>query len=208
MIRLAFCVEDDSDERIFVALLKRLSSVHVEADPDARVARRRGGGRAAALALAPKVATTAWQRGLDGAVFAIDNDGAPEHEDGHDGVALQCSWCQLVAALRPVAWTTTAPRPPKTPAIWIVAVPVQTLESWLLLARGTALLPTPSERGRTGGDRRELKRLLYGVVDADRERRLSVALPLAEALDSSELSRRSPSFRTFADQVRRLIPSP
>jgi hypothetical protein len=81
-------------------------------------------------------------------------------------------------------------------------VPVQTLETWLLLAPGHDF---KGEGEALGGDppgRAKLKRLLYGMEHPDRDTMRKAALPLAESLDVDVLAKRSSSFADFLTQLR------
>lgn len=82
-------------------------------------------------------------------------------------------------------------------------VPVQTLETWLLL--GAQRFPhnkTANQFGTSGPERRQLKLALYGDERADRERRVSTALPIAQRLAVPALSSVSKSLADFARQLR------
>lgn len=199
-MKLAFCVEDDTDEDLFRILLSRALRTDVTADEGSFRLRR--GGWAQALQLAPIVARAAHQRGLEGAVFAIDNDGAaPLHQPSHRDAAKGCRLCELRAAARievPLSW----PRPGLTPLRYVFAVPVQAIETWLLLAQGHDFKGQAETLGQDANGRRQLKRLLYGVEFPERERMRSVALPLAESLELDALARVSPSFEAFLTQLR------
>ncbi len=202
-MRLGFCTEDESDEQVYAALVGKVLGEKVEADPEARVIPRAGGGVDNVLKFTPKAALVARGRGLAGFVIAFDNDGAVGHVDGHDGLVLQCRWCRLIDSLRSVDWLDLERPRPSVP-ICVVALAVQTMETWLLLARGEALLRAPEERGRTQTDRRELKRMLYGTADSTARRRVEVALPLVERLEVERMVAASASFARFMGAVRRL----
>jgi len=80
------------------------------------------------------VARAAWHKGLDGAVFAIDNDGAPVHEASHVTHAT-CRVCRLYDAARVdevLGWSERRCLRSGSGS----PVPVQTIETWLLQARG------------------------------------------------------------------------
>lgn len=77
-MKLAFCVQDDTDEDVFRVLLSRILGTEVV--PSATPYRFARGGWTNAIKLAPIIAKDAYHRGLDGGFFAIDNDGAaPVH---------------------------------------------------------------------------------------------------------------------------------
>ncbi|HYH97574.1 hypothetical protein [Hyalangium sp.] len=199
-MKLAFCVEDDTDEDVFRVLLTRI--LGTEVTPSETAYRFPRGGWTNALRLAPFIAKDAYNKGLDGALFAIDNDGAASthstaHKDGTEG----CPLCELRAAARvhePLSW----PRHGLPALRYLFAVPVQTLETWLLLARGYDFKGESETLGRDGSGRAKLKRLLYGVEHPDRDTMRNAALPLAESLDVKALAKVSPSFADFLTQLR------
>jgi hypothetical protein len=197
-MKLAFCVEDETDEEVFRVLISRVWKTEVVSDEF----RFRLGGWANALRVAPSIAKAAHQRGLDGAVFAIDNDGAePTHLPSHQGVIPGCRLCELRAAARidePLSW----PRPGLPPLRYVFAVPVRTLETWLLLGRGHDFKGQAESLGRDPNGRKKLKKWLYGMEHPDRETMRRAALPLAETLDFDALAKVSPSFEAFLSQLR------
>jgi hypothetical protein len=199
-MKLAFCVEDDTDEDVFRVLLSRILGTQVvPSEMQYRFAR---GGWTNALRLAPIIAKDAYHRGLDGALFAIDNDGvAPTHVSAHRESAKGCRACELRAAARihePLSW----PRYELPALRYLFAVPVQTLETWLLLARGHDFKGEAETLGRDAAGRAKLKLLLYGMAQPDRGTMRSAALPIAETLDVNALAKLSPSFADFLTQLR------
>ncbi|WP_224240360.1 hypothetical protein [Hyalangium gracile] len=199
-MKLAFCVEDDTDEEVFRVLVsKALGTEVVPSETQYRFAR---GGWTNALRLAPIIAKDAYHKGLDGALFAIDNDGAaPTHSVTHNDAAKGCRLCELRTAARihePLSW----PRQGLPALRYLFAVPVQTLETWLLLARGHDFKGESETLGRDQPGRAKLKRLLYGMEHPDRDTMRSAALPIAESLDVNALAEVSPSFADFFSQLR------
>lgn len=199
-MKLAFCVEDDTDEEVFRVLLSRILGTEVvSSETPYRFAR---GGWSNALRLAPIIARDAYQKGLDGALFAIDNDGvAPTHSVAHKDPAKNCRLCELHSAARihePLSW----PRQDLPKLRYLFAVPVQTLETWLLLARGHDFKGESETLGRDQPGRAKLKRLLYGMEHPDRDTMRGAALPIAESLDIGALAQVSPSFADFLTQLR------
>lgn len=199
-MKLAFCVEDDTDEEVFRVLLSRiLGREVVPSETPYRFAR---GGWTNALRMAPIIARDAYRQGLDGALFAIDNDGAaPTHLPAHGDGAEGCRLCELRAAARvqePLSW----PRHGLPSLRYFFAVPVQTLETWLLLARGHDFKGEGGTLGRDPGGRAKLKRLLYGAEQPDRDIMRKAALPLAESLQVDALAKVSPSFADFLTQLQ------
>ncbi|HVG63714.1 MAG TPA: hypothetical protein VNA24_34435 [Hyalangium sp.] len=199
-MKLAFCVEDDTDEDVFRVLLSRIWKTEII--PHKVQYRIRRGGWASALELAPRVAREAHRGGLDGAVFAIDNDGAhPTHSPAHKEVVKGCRFCELHAAAQinePLSW----PRPGLPALRYFFAVPVQSLETWLLLGRGHDFKGDSEVLGRDPAGRAKLKRLLYGMEHPDRDTMRKAALPLAESLDVGALAKTSSSFADFLTQLR------
>jgi hypothetical protein len=198
-MKLAFCVEDDTDEEVFRVLLSRVWKTEVV--PDDQPYRFPRGGWAKALQLAPIIAKAAHRRGLDGAVFAIDNDGAvPTHLPSHQDAVPGCRLCELRTAARiqePLSW----PRPELPPLRYVFAVPVQTLETWLLLARGHDFKGQAESLGSDPSGRAKLKRLLYGMELPDRATMRRAALPIIESFDLDALAKVSPSFKAFLTQL-------
>ncbi len=199
-MKFAFCVEDDTDEEVFRILLSR--ALKTEVIPDEQPLRFPRGGWTKALQLAPIIARAAHRRGLDGAVFAIDNDGAaPTHLPSHQDAVPGCRLCELRTASRiqePLSW----PRPDLPPLRYVFAVPVQTIETWLLLTRGHDFKGQAESLGRDPNGRAKLKKWLYGMEHPDRETMRSAALPLAESFDFEALAKVSPSFAAFLSQLQ------
>ena len=198
-MKLAFCVEDDTDEEIAAKLLGRLLSSGVEASREQYRFPR--GGWANALKLAPIVARAAFNSGLDGAVFVVDNDGASPHLTEHGRAPdPDCRLCGLRAAAQVeevLGWS----RPALPPLRFLFAVPVQTIETWLLLIKGHAFNGTEDALGAEAAGRRTLKRLLYASEDPDRARIRAVALPLLDRLVPADLQAKSESFRQLVSQL-------
>jgi hypothetical protein len=199
-MKLAFCVEDDTDEDVFRILLSRILGTKVT--PSDKQYQFRRNGWTNALKLAPRIARDAYNEGLDGALFAIDNDGAaPTHVPAHKEPVKGCRACDLRVAARihePLSW----PRPELPALRYLFAVPIQTLETWLLLARGHDFKGEAESLGRGATGRAKLKSLLYGMSQPDRDTMRSAALPIAETLDVNALAKLSPSFADFLTQLR------
>jgi len=193
-MRFAFCVEDDTDEEVFRTLLSRMLAHPIDVD-GYRFPR---GGCGVALAVAYKVARRAYHAGLDGALFAVDNDGAPRHRASE--VSCDCRLCELrraAAVDEPRGWS----RPGLSPLQYFFAVPVQTLETWLLHARGWDFAGAAETLRATAAGWRQLKTALYGAADPDRSRMREVVRPLLQALEPETLAARSPSFMDFRADV-------
>ncbi|HVE83300.1 MAG TPA: hypothetical protein VND93_10655 [Myxococcales bacterium] len=197
-MKVAFCVEDESDERVACALLSKISGTTIELD----TFQFSRGGWTNALNIAPAVAWHAYRAGLAGAIFMIDNDGVePEHSDQHDSAPHdRCRLCMLRAAAetrKPGSQSRL-----ELPPLWFLfAVPVQTLEAWLLLARGERV-DRVRHLGKSGSERRALKRLLYGTDTPHRALMLKIALPIVDTLDMNALAQNSSSFSYFLKFAR------
>ncbi|MCU0684000.1 MAG: hypothetical protein MUF34_17455 [Polyangiaceae bacterium] len=152
------------------------------------------------------------------AVIGIDNDGnddlthtgaqeAPGHPRhwNHPSLHPTCRFCQLEAAVAKTRSTLT-PLPQKPPQTWpvVLAVPVETIEAWLLELQAIV----DPRRGLSRAEdrsRRALKGLLSGKPFATKQDVERVALPLIRAASSAhleELCARSKAFRLFAQQLR------
>ena len=190
-MKFAFCVEDESDEAIFVVILQKILGAAVEPD-GATTYRFPPGGWRRALDLAPLVARHAARSGFDGALFAIDNDGREEHVEEHAN-AGDCRHCALRHAANvaePLSWT----RPGMPSLRYFFAVPIQMVETWLLLVRGHPFSGPPEQVGVDATGRRQLKRWLYGDESPSRARILAVAIPIANQLEPTALAAASQSF--------------
>lgn len=201
-MKFAFCSEDRSDDEILRAIAERILEEPVEALPTTLVMRRAGGWQEA-LRIAPTIARAVFRTEAHGAVFVIDNDGAPPHEPAH--VQTPASDCRLCALRQSAAVHEIAqwPRPSLPPLQFVFAVPVQLLETWLLLGAGRFPHNQQADRfGTTSLERRQLKQTLYGDERAGRDERLATALPIAQRLDVPALCSVSTSLADFAQQLR------
>jgi hypothetical protein len=145
------------------------------------------------------------------AVVGIDNDGNvdldqvagnedPNHprHSNHPGATIatcrRCMVAQAVADVRPhLNWIQKKPG-----ATWpiLIAVPVEVIETWLLVLRGE---PNVQRRPRS-----VQKQRLYGRPAATRDDVMSIALPLVRGMTVegvASLVQASPSFRDFHDQI-------
>ena len=201
-MKLAFCSEDRSDDEILKAIAERVLGEPIEALPT-NLALRRSGGWQEALRLAPIIARAVFRTEAHGAVFVIDNDGASTHSPAHEQApGSDCRLCALrsAAAVHEVArWS----RPLLPPLQFVFAVPVQVLETWLLLASQKFPHNKQSDSfGTKPNERRELKKALYGHERATRDQRLAICLPIAKQFDVPAVSALSPSLTDFGNQLR------
>lgn len=152
------------------------------------------------------------------AVVGIDNDGDDDlvrtgarEAAGHPrhwnhGPALPaCRFCQLEAAVAKTRATLTA-LPQKPPQTWpvLLAVPVESIEAWLLELQAV-VDPARGLARAEDRPRRLLKQRLYGKPLAAKQDVERVALPLIRAASDAhleELCRRSRAFDLFASQLR------
>jgi len=145
------------------------------------------------------------------AVIGIDNDGNtdldqtglpedPAHprHDRHPGETLaacrRCQLAQLVDQLRAeLHWV-----PKKPGATWpvLIAVPVEMIETWLLIVRGS---PNIHRKPRS-----IQKQLLYGRPVATGDDVRNIAIPLVRGLTAAHIDNLravSPSFLDFHEQI-------
>jgi len=160
------------------------------------------------LEAAPLFVRQAHRLGLEGVVLAIDNDGAKILHEAHDpGPIPECRHCSLrkVAKIEVVrSW----PRPALPPLGFVFGVPVQTIETWLLLARGHPFSGDPHAVGRDSAGRRMLKKWLYDSEEPSSETMQRIATEVTSMVDATALATTSRSFAHFAEQVRaELAPS-
>jgi hypothetical protein len=199
-MKLAFCTEDATDHAVLFELAQRCVAQPIEVVAEDLVMPRQGGWTKA-LQLAPVLARAVFNSDAHGAVFVVDCDGSPQHEAAHDAVPT-CRHFVLVAAAK-VDDVLRWPRPGLPPLQFIFAVPVQVLETWLLLANGT--FPTQKQAASFGvnpTERRALKTALYGTERPSRPEMMEKALPIARAADVTRLESLSPSFAHFAEELR------
>jgi hypothetical protein len=196
-MKVAFCVEGDSDVSVFSMLLGNIlrDQIEVAATPFRR------NGWQQAIEKTRAVAWHAYQAGLNGVVFAVDNDGDPIHAHSHlQTPEPRCRWCQINSRIPNDVGQL--PRYGLPPLFFIIAVPVQTIEVWLLLARGDWSEAGVGVRGKNGLDRADLKRELYGVADPDLRKMNEVAVKILTAADFDDLAAKSSSFDSFRRQAR------
>jgi hypothetical protein len=146
------------------------------------------------------------------AVIGIDNDGDvdldqarlpedprhPRHDNHLSGTVIgACRHCMIAEAIahtRPeLSWN---PKKPGTAWPIIIAVPVEMIETWLLILQGK---PGIQRRPRS-----IQKRLLYGRPAATADDVKRIAIPLVQAMTDAELARlsqASASFRCFHEQI-------
>lgn len=203
-MKLAFCVEDDTDEDVFVRLVSRLSGAVIE---PAEFRLRRGGWELA-LRTAGALVRAAVHRGYDGALLAVDADGSEPHVEAHEAhTSTACRLCLLRGAADVAGLKLPKGRVP----LFFFAVPVRCVETWLLLLRAHPFVGEPEAIGLDPAGRRLLKTWLYGTPSPTRDRMRAAArftLEHAGAEDWSRLERSSGSYRQFARQFASTSVSP
>lgn len=199
MLTVAIASENDAaDGEVYRYLLERLLDTHVERwKTDISF---NGGGFRRVHSLMPKFLTLAAGAGVSRALVAIDNDGgsmrSPEHEGSHeparDGAGEKgCRVCWLSQRV-PESWGGASHRA-------CIVVPVQTLETWLLVLRGHDFGGKSPERVYY---REGLKREFYGQPLPPSSRRTELALAQLRRPEALEMLRERPSFQLFAQQLR------
>jgi hypothetical protein len=210
--------EDDFDDQVYVYILEMLlGGASIERN---HVRLRRGGGIGEVRKKVPILLSHIRRTGLvDDTYFvvALDNDRKPEHAK-HEGAARPppgCRHCDLENAIH-------AAMPDGWPIPGAVAVPVQMIESWLLLMHdpvryAEATLPQcglrdqPVAREMYGANPPpQLKDLLEIEQRASRSSsKEDFALACILRLDPADLAERSASFAHFRRQVSTwLAPAP
>lgn len=163
------------------------------------------------LELIPRALKRFYSQCAQFAVIGVDNDGNldldrtgvpedphhPRHDNHPEQVLEECRFCkisQIISNIRPqLNWIQKKPG-----HHWpiLVAVPVEMIETWLLLLRGT--------QGIQRKPRSVQKQMLYGRPAATRADVEEIALPLVDAINAETiamLAQESNSFRNFLDQV-------
>ena len=145
--------------------------------------------------------TKAAQDGVRYALVATDNDGGSTHGLPHDpshDVAQECEndrgcrVCWLHSTI-PTSWRVDPYRS-------CVVVPTQTLETWLLIAKGHAFTePSPEQRY----NRQALKKDCYGKPEPSSQVKKGMALEWLQHPQAIERLSARPSFQAFVDQVKR-----
>ncbi|MFS8065378.1 MAG: hypothetical protein ACMG6S_03295 [Byssovorax sp.] len=200
MLTVAIATESESfDAEAYRALLSRLLDEEVTRwKTDLRFS-----GWKSVCRDIPLYLDKAADAGVTRALVAIDNDGGarrrPEHDVAH--VSAQqasddedgCAFCLLTESV---------------PSSWVVGdrkqclvVPVQVLETWLLVIRGETLSPSPEQAHAYS--RSALKKRFFGDSIRSQATRTVMALEQIQKPEALERLRALPSFRLFADQVDR-----
>jgi hypothetical protein len=201
MLTVAIASENDAlDAEVYLQLLARL--LHVEVQRWNTDITFQSGGLRRVHNLTPIFLEMAEKQGVTRALIAIDNDGGsqrcPEHEPTHvaawHGAGEEdCRVCWLGQRV-PEAWKAAQ----STHRVCIV-VPVQTLETWLLVLKGHDF---EGKRPEQTYDRPSLKKKFYGHPLPPSRRRTELALEQLRRPDALDILRERPSFQHFEQQLR------
>ena len=217
MNALYLLTEDDHDDLFFERCAERISGLTFHQVNPRRI--RKEGGVSEVLNRLPNFLNDLKSAvGYDRAFFiiAIDNDRSPSHP-GHQRISNlpkidQSKGCRMCELDRDII-KRLGPDRSKWPAQGAVAVPVQMLESWLLLSLDPTAtdesLPLFSKQAKrsardyhNGNPPLQLKdRLEEQLVKSSHHRMGELILEVAGELDLDELARKSLSFRQFREQV-------
>jgi hypothetical protein len=208
--------EDDFDDQVYVYLLETLLSVPVEPIPRRL---RRGGGIGEVRKKLPLLLSQLRRTGPTEDTFfliGIDNDRAIEHPSHERLVHTRVETCRYCALTRAIhtglsdGW----------PIPGAIALPVQMIESWLLLMHDPVLYPQESTLPACAWSHQEAARALYGAhpppqlkdlvaasLRASHQSRTKAdfALECVLRLDAEGLAARSPSFDRFRREVSQLF---
>jgi hypothetical protein len=140
------------------------------------------------------------REGIQHSLIAIDNDGSstrglphqPDHQVAQEVANPDgCRVCWLLDTV-PVSWRADPYRS-------CVVVPIQTLETWLLIIKGHAFTePTPEQRY----NRSVLKKDCFGKLPLSSHERQRIALELLRQPDALQKLALRPSFQHFMSQIR------
>lgn len=200
-MKLMFGVESVNDHAAYRGLIGAILGRRIEAG-EVRILRPHQ-PEAAAI-----VVRQAHRLGLAGVVLALDNDGVEPLHEGHEPPTnTSCRHCLLLKAAQ-ADGVRTWPRP-ALPRLGIVfGVPVQTIETWLLLASRHPFAGHPHSIGRRSAERRLLKRWLYGMERPTLEVMQKVTADVTANMNLEALASASRSFAHFSDQVRAELSPP
>ncbi|HEX8700318.1 MAG TPA: hypothetical protein VF815_15835 [Myxococcaceae bacterium] len=194
MLKVAIAGENPHyDMQVYGAVLSLVLQQKVEVWNDHGY---RFSGWKSVLHHAPLFLKDAAGHGIQRALLAIDNDGGSrrrlEHQPSHvsnqqaRNVEDGCAECLLEESI-PENW--------KHPPLYCcIAVPVQTLETWLLVVSGHPFKESSPEKRYS---RPVLKKDLFGDPHLPQEKRLEKALDVLKRPDALERLRQRPSFQRF-----------
>jgi hypothetical protein len=210
---------EGNDALVLCALLAKLLDVDEGAiTPDIIDSADRGWNFV--LKIAPKALHRFYAKCARAAILCVDNDGNdnlertgkkedPRHPRhwNHFGESVErCRYCALeriVETTRPeLSWLHPGGQWPV-----LIAVPVEMIESWLLVAGAVSTsFPGAGDVKAESHRRADQKQRFYGKPQASRQDIEAKALPLLRALTKEQIDKvrqNSQSFRLFAEQVDR-----
>lgn len=199
MITVAFATENaEFDASVYRALLERSLGMPVEIWSSPH--RLAFSGWKSVLERGPFHLEQAAQQGIRHALLAIDNDGGStrrlQHQPTHiptqqaQNIDDGCAHCLLHHIALPSSWKESG-------FFHALAVPVQTLETWLLVLRGDDMGSLPERQF----DRKFLKRKFFGQPLPPEEIRIKLALEQIQKPNALDILRHRPSFRLFEEQL-------
>ena len=194
-MRVAFQVEGKTD----LAIYRRLVELILNSPVEEQVYLNRSGGLHEVFRTLKQSAWQAWQTGCMGMVVSVDSDDKTPHDSHGDGTSGDCRHCAIVNRL------PALPERPLLPRFsFVVAVPVQAIEAWMLqLARPAGIA---NKAPLHSLDRHTAKRFLWGAVTPTPTQIRSVLdaiLPSLTAMDLQRLDHEQPSFAGFLESVTR-----
>lgn len=217
---LYLITEDYNDDLFFEGCLEKLTGQPFTVD-NTRGKMRKSGGIGAARQMLSIVLDDIKRTGYvenTYLVVAIDNDRAPTHPDhkqlsglGKADQRKTCRVCNLQEILESKLGVDTSAWPIKV----AIAVPVEMLESWLLIIRGAdpSKLPLFGSKSKSSAKKYyaqkkipdQLKELCeIEIQNSSCDYMADFCLECAtELLDPDDLAKKSPSFTHFKDQVER-----
>lgn len=207
--------EDDYDDLFYELCASRISGKKFHT-VESRRFRKHGGLSEVRRMIRPLLNQLKGVRGLDAFfIIALDNDRAPDHQNNHgiwpnlsnQDSRKQCRYCEIQRLICGEWGANVA----NWPAKGAVAVPVEMLESWLLLGidPNRNQLPIFSQMKsklaksyHRGTVPKQLKDLFADALStSDIAEKDEFILHLADTMDLRSVAARSDSFENFKQQV-------
>jgi len=219
---LYLLTEDDNDDLFFERCAERISGKSF-CPVEPRRIRKNGGIRAVRQALPIFLNDIKKSIGMDAYfIIALDNDRAPEHFFDNNqklihnkipglskrDASKQCRFCEIENRIKE-RWGAN---PNNWPAKGAIAVPVQMLESWALIAldpncaEDLPIFAKKSQQSAKDFYKKSLSDQLKDLCDQYRAEQGGLTkgefcLKVAEEMDLDEVAQKSYSFALFRDQV-------
>ncbi len=193
-MNVSFISEDENDAVVLGVIVERLVEQSVNVTP---IVPRRG--VEAVMKLAPHLVREAARSRSSLIVVVVDCDGSTDHFSNPTPHA-NCRLCALNERL-PTSREVEALSNGNSTAL--ASLTVRTLESWLAVAGSLKIDGDVRLFGQTVGERRKLKSIVYGDDQPPSELVQSRGRELFKACNVDDLVQALPSFRHFADAVRR-----